>query len=242
MRSRSLIRGMRRASALAVGAAIATSLASCGSTRIERETTVVRTVTEETSSSVSAQATQRHSARARRDVGTTSRAAAAYTRCDPNIRAKAATTTCGFAENAFYEYWASDGAASISVYSRATGTTFETSCTSGEGQVVCTTTDGGVARFSEASVARYTDAEAARYARSGKLGPAGSTTAQRRSASPPASSAPSTASASPSDGPNPSNEIPNYPNGNGYAVQCADGMWSHSGGIQGACSGHGGVG
>jgi hypothetical protein len=35
--------------------------------------------------------------------------------------------------------------------------------------------------------------------------------------------------------------IPNFPNGNGYIVQCQDGTYSHSGGIQGACSWHGGV-
>jgi hypothetical protein len=35
--------------------------------------------------------------------------------------------------------------------------------------------------------------------------------------------------------------IPNFNNGTGYIVQCNDGMWSHSGGKQGACSGHGGV-
>jgi hypothetical protein len=34
--------------------------------------------------------------------------------------------------------------------------------------------------------------------------------------------------------------IPNFYNGNGYVVQCADGMWSHSGGEPGACSYHGG--
>lgn len=34
--------------------------------------------------------------------------------------------------------------------------------------------------------------------------------------------------------------IANFPNGNGFIVQCADGEWSHSGGIQGACSYHGG--
>jgi hypothetical protein len=34
--------------------------------------------------------------------------------------------------------------------------------------------------------------------------------------------------------------IPNFPNGNGYIVQCADGEWSHSGGLSGACSDHGG--
>jgi hypothetical protein len=36
--------------------------------------------------------------------------------------------------------------------------------------------------------------------------------------------------------------IPNYDNGNGSLVQCSDGTYSHSGGIQGACSHHGGVG
>jgi hypothetical protein len=35
--------------------------------------------------------------------------------------------------------------------------------------------------------------------------------------------------------------IPNFPNGNGSIVQCNDGSYSHSGGIQGACSHHGGV-
>jgi hypothetical protein len=34
--------------------------------------------------------------------------------------------------------------------------------------------------------------------------------------------------------------IGNFDNGNGYVVECADGTWSHSGGIQGACSDHGG--
>ncbi len=35
--------------------------------------------------------------------------------------------------------------------------------------------------------------------------------------------------------------ITNFDNGTGSIVQCADGMWSHSGGHQGACSYHGGV-
>ena len=34
--------------------------------------------------------------------------------------------------------------------------------------------------------------------------------------------------------------IENFPNGNGYVVQSRDGEWSHSGGISGACSDHGG--
>jgi hypothetical protein len=34
--------------------------------------------------------------------------------------------------------------------------------------------------------------------------------------------------------------IPNFENGRGYPVECSDGEWSKSGGISGACSGHGG--
>ena len=36
--------------------------------------------------------------------------------------------------------------------------------------------------------------------------------------------------------------IENFPNGSGSIVQCADGEWSHSGGLSGACSDHGGEG
>jgi hypothetical protein len=35
--------------------------------------------------------------------------------------------------------------------------------------------------------------------------------------------------------------IPNFPNGNGYVIECLDATYSKSGGIQGACSFHGGV-
>jgi hypothetical protein len=34
--------------------------------------------------------------------------------------------------------------------------------------------------------------------------------------------------------------IANFDNGSGYIVRCNDGMWSHSGGLSGACSYHGG--
>jgi hypothetical protein len=34
--------------------------------------------------------------------------------------------------------------------------------------------------------------------------------------------------------------IPRFYDGTGYIVQCTDGMWSHSGGLSGACSYHGG--
>jgi hypothetical protein len=34
--------------------------------------------------------------------------------------------------------------------------------------------------------------------------------------------------------------IPNFPDGHGTVVQCADGEYSHAGGLSGACSHHGG--
>ncbi len=34
--------------------------------------------------------------------------------------------------------------------------------------------------------------------------------------------------------------IANFGNGHGSIVQCGDGEWSHSGGLSGACSNHGG--
>jgi hypothetical protein len=34
--------------------------------------------------------------------------------------------------------------------------------------------------------------------------------------------------------------IPSFPDGHGTVVQCVDGEWSHSGGLRGVCSGHGG--
>jgi hypothetical protein len=54
-------------------------------------------------------------------------------------------------------------------------------------------------------------------------------------------SLPDTTSPDPSDFCDTHDCIPNFDNGNGSIVQCEDGEWSHSGGISGACSYHGGV-
>ena len=56
---------------------------------------------------------------------------AVLTACDANIRVKAATTTCAFAQNVFYEYWKaaqSGPASSIDAYSRAGGRTHADMC------------------------------------------------------------------------------------------------------------------
>ncbi len=202
----------------------------CGGTteRVERTVvTVVKTVPSKPATKTHKSSTKRHSdaSRARSD-------ASAFVACDPNISARRETTSCPFAENAFYEYWASGGATSVRAYSPSTRRTYRLRCSSGT-MVRCTAGDGAEIRFPESAVSAYTDDQAQAYAASADLGPADSTGA---------TSGPDTTGDSTSSDGGYGNEIPNYDNGRGYRVQCADGMYSKSGGIQGACSGHGGVG
>lgn len=167
-----------------------------------------------------------------------------FRNCDPSISAKIGTTSCPFAENTFYEYYVGGYPASLRVYSPALGGSLNTTCTRGESMVVCTTDDGGVVKFSQAAADRYTQDDADAYSTSPNLGPARSS----RSAPSPSYGRGSNSSTSgtPSNGGggfcSTHDCIPNYPNGNGYTVQCSDGTYSQSGGIQGACSHHGGVG
>jgi hypothetical protein len=160
---------------------------------------------------------------------------AEFVSCDSNIEAKAATTTCPFAENVFWTYWSSDEAGSLQVWSPAVQATFATTCDSDGVRVTCTTSDDGVVKFSQAAVDHYSQSQADTYASGHDLGP-----------DPDSGLASSGTSGSaqpyePGTGSVPGENIPNYDNGRGYRVQCADGMYSHSGGIQGACSHHGGV-
>jgi hypothetical protein len=154
-----------------------------------------------------------------------------FVRCDSNIEAKAGSTSCGFAGNVFWAYWTSKQAASIPVWSPATQSTFQTSCTANAGQVVCATDAGAVVRFSQAALDSYSSSQADAYGSANDLGP------DPYEGLPGYGSTPSPPTPPPTAGQN----IPNYNNGRGYRVQCNDGMYSHSGGIQGACSGHGGV-
>jgi hypothetical protein len=175
----------------------------------------------------------------------------AYTWCDANIRVKTATTTCPFGENVFLAYWTvqnydDDG---TSAYSPAAHRDFAVDCTSSASRVVCTAGDGGEVSFPQSAVGRYSLAQAKRYVSShdvgdnifpweqaGDAGSGDDTSKPSYSAPDPTPSVPDTSSTPPGA------NIPNYDNGNGYRVPCADGTYSHSGGIQGACSHHGGVG
>jgi len=184
---------------------------------------------------------------------TSSSRRAGFVRCDANISVKQHTTTCAFANNAFYEYWKNDGAERIRAYSSAAHRVFSTRCSTRADQVECVTTDGGVVRFSHAAIDRYSQSQADSYAASHDLGPASASVGGGAPSSDGgALSSPPSASPDPSVSPPPTPSssadfcdthdcIPNYPNGNGSTVQCADGTYSQSGGIQGACSHHGGV-
>ncbi len=91
--------------------------------------------------------------------------------CDPNITVRADTTTCEFAQNVFYEYWASGESEVIEVFSPATQATYSTDCSPSAGRVTCRTADRGVVRFTQAAIDAYTQDEADRYAERADLGP-----------------------------------------------------------------------
>lgn len=213
----------------------------CGSDRV-----VVRTVTVERAAPPQAIADLPNltdSTSTRTTATTPTSAPDAFARCDANVSAKTPTTTCGFASNAFYEYWTSGKAERIRAYSPATHRVFSARCTGHGDSVECATSDGGVARFARAAIDRYTQEQADAYAAGHDVGPA--TSSPSGGASTPDESA-SPAAPPPSSG---SGDfcathdcIPNYDNGNGSTVRCSDGMYSQSGGLRGACSGHGGVG
>jgi hypothetical protein len=75
------------------------------------------------------------------------------------VRVKAATTTCGFAENVFYEYWHSGEGTAIKAFSAAIGTFLAVHCKAGV-LVTCRTDAGALVRFPVCAVRAYTLANA----------------------------------------------------------------------------------
>jgi hypothetical protein len=235
----------RPAVAIASAVALTLALAACGTNSIAMRTVTVtqRATTRDTLANLPAD-TASPLAKAVPTQGTT--ISNAFTRCDTDITAKTGTTTCRFAQNVFYAYW-QDSTAPIRAYSPATGVTYRLTCDATAGRVICAAGDGAVVKFSAASVGRYTSANAREYAGRHDLGPASTPTVRARKTAPsnpaPAVVSPSPATETVTDDFCTTHDcIPNYPNGNGSTVQCSDGSFSHSGGIQGACSHHGGVG
>jgi hypothetical protein len=161
-------------------------------------------------------------------AATTQRASAAdaLVACDANIRVKATTTTCAFAQNVFHAYYEQTSGVPrtvmVNAWSPAAQQSFQVGC-SGTSSIVCRAGDGARIRFPARAVVSYDDEQAAHFAATHDTGPAEDEEV-------------------PNAGSTSGENIPNYDNGSGYRVQCADGMYSRSGGRPGACSGHGGVG
>src|SRR5207248_4751044 len=124
----------------------------------------------------------------------------AFVSCDANIRARAGTTTCGFASNVFWEYWTNGEAGVISAWSPATKRMYSVTC-HGDAIVVCTAGDGGEVRFRISAVAAYDQGQADAYAASHDGGPDGNAaTATDTSSSAPSSDSPASGGRDPSDG------------------------------------------
>jgi hypothetical protein len=162
--------------------------------------------------------------------------------CDTNIVANSATS-CGLAENAFYEYYATSQAGgsteSMQVYSPGTHKDYLVGCTPQNGLVECYGPDlasGIYLDFPTAAVSSYSQADASAYAASHDVGNSGPAP-QPSGPVPPVSTNGTGAGA---DFCSTHSCIPTFANGTGYIVQCADGEWSQSGGRPGACSDHGG--
>jgi hypothetical protein len=219
---------------------LAAVFAGCGHDQV-----IVRTVTVEHTATVAAEPTMPSRERNydSRTPAEPTLEPAAFVHCDANIEVKQVTTTCAFANNVFYEYWSSAYKRVIRAYSPAADRVFTTRCLTRNADIECKTADGGVVRFSQAAVDRYSPSQADSYAARNDLGPESTASDSGTSHVAPSIDPSGGGSADSSDDFCTTHDcIPNYDNGRGSRVQCADGTYSHSGGIQGACSHHGGVG
>jgi hypothetical protein len=150
---------------LAVAAAVLAAIAGgCGGAAQE-----VKTVTVEHQVTVDAPPVHQ---RKKRQAATKPVPSDEFVNCDPNIQAKVGTTTCPFAENAFWAYWTSGQSSSpLPVWSPAAHATFTATCESDAAEVVCTTGDNGVVKFSQTAVDRYSQVQAEAYGSTHDLGP-----------------------------------------------------------------------
>ena len=102
---------------------------------------------------------------------TPSPAAAAHAMCEANIRVKT-TTTCPFAQNVFFAYWAHETypGTPLTAYSSAAARTFDLDCAPGVDRVQCTAGDGAEVSFPQSAVDAYDLSQAKQYAAKHRLG------------------------------------------------------------------------
>jgi hypothetical protein len=113
--------------------------------------------------------------REKKRPATTSKPGPAMTACDANIRVKAATTSCPFAQNVFMAYWMNHDSpgvfadsSGVPAYSPAADEMFTVDCAGDP--VVCKAGDGGYVTFPMSAVDAYTMRDAKRYAASHETG------------------------------------------------------------------------
>jgi hypothetical protein len=171
--------------------------------------------------------------------------------CDTNIVANS-RTSCGLAENAFYEYYETHSVgskrfASIGVHSPTTGRDYELGCEQHGALVGCVsspTADYIFVDFPIAAVETYSDAQARAYAARRDVGhPTAPYEPPEESEQEGGSGEDEVGSYSHAGDESFCDEhecIGDFETDGGYVVECADGSYSHAGGIQGACSHHGG--
>jgi hypothetical protein len=183
--------------------------------------------------------------------------------CDTNVVVNS-QTSCALAENAFYELYESRNVQekyrSVMVYSPATHKNYELGCDHSGLLVACTSSPLSQSiyiSFPQAAIDVYTETQAAAYARTRDIGHPGITAAMQTERTEAAESGPRhepesvpEAEREPEEAPDNHSEdesfcsthacIGEYEKEPGTVVECADGTYSHAGGIQGACSHHGG--
>ena len=115
-----------------LGVLVAVACSGCG----QEERVAVRTVTVHEQAARAAAPASRRAHRHETKTVAPGQHTSSFRNCDQNISVKAATTTCGFAQNAFYEYWTSGEASSIEVYSPAAKRFFATHCTVSAGSAL----------------------------------------------------------------------------------------------------------
>jgi hypothetical protein len=180
--------------------------------------------------------------------------------CDTNIVANS-NTSCGLAENAFYEYYQAHETGTkevpLMVHSSTTGKDYELGCSPSKGLIACVsspTSAGIFLDFPEVAISKYTDAQARAYASTHNVGHPGRPAAERQA------QAETTETTFHNNGSASSgkDEVGSYSHAgdqtfceehecigdfegeNGYVVECSDGSYSHAGGVSGSCSHHGG--
>jgi hypothetical protein len=147
----------------------AAALSACGETPRTKTVTVTTPAPPPSAATTQTKLKSHASPDARRSAHR--RSGTPLTACDPNVRAKAATTTCGFAENVFYEYWLareSGEGTEVRAFSSALGRFLAVTCET-RALVTCRTDAGALVRFPLSAVRAYTPANAESYAQRHKV-------------------------------------------------------------------------